>query len=1054
MGNSSKTFGKLTITLLLLLTISFSTLPAQAKYGGGTGEPNDPYLIFDADQMNTIGIDPNDWDKHFLLCADIDLSGFTGASFNIIGYCVDSWEDDKPFTGVFDGNGHTISNFSYTSTDMDYIGIFSYVNDFEAEIKNLVLIDPDVDAGTGGYVGSLVGWFRGGTMTDCYVEGAAVAGTEGVGGLVGQNGICYHPDECHGGKMSNCYSTGSVSGYWAVGGLVGKSNGGTIYNCYSDSVVSGTTGVGGLMGDNEEGAIFNSYSHSSVSGNEQVGGLLGSNNWGTVTSSYSTGGVSGDDHVGGLTGYNEGGWIESSFWDIQRSGQTDSAGGTDKTTAEMQDVSTFMEAGWDFVGEPDGPHDVWAEPAGGGYPILCWQLPPFFGLPGFSGGSGTAEDPYLISTADELNSIGHNPRLMAAHFKLIDDINLTGTDLFLIGSELFPFRGVFDGNGRKISNFTYSSTDADLIGLFTYVYGENAIIKDLGLITPDVEVGTGYYLGSLVGRLFEGNVTDCYVDGGSVSGNFCVGGLVGANNRGTINNCRTTAGVSGYFYVGGLLGYNYYGAIINSYSGADVNGDYYAGGLVGDNDWGSTITNCHTTGIVSGGGYVGGLVGHNWGTISNCNTTGTVSGSGTVGGLAGSSSGSPGEITKCYTTGDVGGGSSVGGLVGSNSSTMTDCYAAGDVRGEYDVGGLAGSHSHRTITNCCATGDVSGTGWCVGGLVGSSSFGTISNCYAKGSASGVKYVGGLAGWNRKGTISECYSRGGVSGTRNPVGGLVGGNRYGTITYSYSTGKVEFGGLVGENLLGSVSASFWDVNTSGQTTSNGGTGKTTVEMQMMSTFIDAGWDFNTPVWAIDEGSDYPRLWWEMIPVMHGEPEITLGTTNTIFWEPVCCDFEYYAECAEDADFTSIIHNTGWIKETSCEFTGLQLGLWYWYRLKAKNSAGAETEWSNIESSHQVKLADFIGALDTMLEPETLKSKNLKGPLLNKINVAVEMIDEGLYEDALSKLRNDILQKTNGCIETGEPDKNDWIITCEQQSVTYPLIIETIEYVNTLMEQSPN
>jgi len=1064
----------LIVTVVLVVGVVGST--AQGKYGGGTGEPNDPYLIYTAEQMNEIGLNEDDWNKCFKLMADIDLSGFTGTSFNIIGYCVDSWEDDKPFTGVFDGNGHTISNFSYTSTDIDYIGIFAYVNDFEAAIKDLGLIDPDVDAGTGCFVGSLVGWFRGGTITDCYVDGAAVAGTEGVGGLVGQNGICYHADECHGGKMSNCYSTGTISGYSAVGGLVGKSNGGTIYNCYSDSIVSGTTGIGGLLGDNEEGAIFNSYSHSGVSGNDQVGGLLGSNHWGTVSSSYSTGGVSGDDQVGGLAGYNSGGGVASSFWDIQTSGQATSAGGTGKTTAEMQDPSTFMDAGWDFVGKVDGPHDVWAEPAGGGYPILCWQLPPFFGLPGFSGGLGTNDEPYLISTANELNSIGHNPRLMVAHFKLIDDIDLTGTDLFLIGSELFPFRGVFDGNGRKISNFTYSSTDADQIGLFKYVYGENALIKDLGVIAPDVDVGRGYYVGSLVGRLFEGKVTNCYVQGGSVSGNFCVGSLVGDNNRGTLTNCHATGEVSGYFYVGGLLGQSYYGTINNCDSEADVYGGHYAGGLLGYNDFGSTINNCNTTGTVSGDGYVGGLVGDNFATISNCNTTGTVSGNGSVGGLAGESS--YGKITNCYAVGEVRGGDFAGGLVGDNSSTMTNCYADGDVSGEYNVGGLAGRHSYRTMTNCYATGDASGTGWSVGGLVGHNYSGTISNCYAKGTASGNMYVGGLAGWNQKGTISHCYSTGGASGTRSNVGGLVGSNYGGatinncystgsaagnedvggfagsnnsTITNCYSTGGVsghsDAGGFVGDNYWGKVTASFWDVNTSGQTTSDGGTGLVTNEMQIRSTFEGAGWDFNTPVWTIDEGVDYPRLWWELTPVLHTEPEVTLETSNTIYWEPVPGANEYYAECAEDANFTSILYNTGWITETSYEFTGLELGQQYWYSVKARNAEGTETNWSNVESSLQGTLAD---AVEVLLEPESLKNENMKNALLNKIDAALKMIEEGNYTGALSKLRNDILAKMNGCGEKGEPDKNDWIITCEEQSEQYRLVMETIEYVKSLME----
>ena len=219
------------------------------------------------------------------------------------------------------------------------------------------------------------------------------------------------------------------------------------------------------------------------------------------------------------------------------------------------------------------------------------------------------------------------------------------------------------------------------------------------------------------------------------------------------------------------------------------------------------------------------------------------------------------------------------------------------------------------------------------------------------------------------------------------------------------------------------------------------------MQTMSTFTDAGWDFNTPVWTIDEGVDYPRLWWEFVPVLHTEPEVTLGTSNTITWEPVPGVNDYYAECAADANFTSIIYNTGWITETTYEFTGLELGQRYWYSVKARNSAGTETGWSNVESSLQVTLTD---AVDIMLDPATLKNKNMKNALLNKIDEVLEMIDDGLYEDALSKLEHDILAKMNGCGETGEPDKNDWIITCEEQSTLYPLVIETIEYVEGLVE----
>ena len=67
---------RLAISLFLVM-LYFSGSPAQAQYGGGTGMADDPFLIYTAEQMNAIGANPNDWDKHFKLVADIDLSAYT-----------------------------------------------------------------------------------------------------------------------------------------------------------------------------------------------------------------------------------------------------------------------------------------------------------------------------------------------------------------------------------------------------------------------------------------------------------------------------------------------------------------------------------------------------------------------------------------------------------------------------------------------------------------------------------------------------------------------------------------------------------------------------------------------------------------------------------------------------------------------------------------------------------------------------------------------------------------------------------------------------------------
>jgi hypothetical protein len=441
---------------------------AQRKYAGGTGEPNEPYLIYTPEQMNTIGLNEEDWDKHFKLMANIDLSKYTGTFFNIIGYW-NSRSDNKPFTGMFNGNNHVIYNFIYESNSINCMGLFGYVNGENVEIKNLGLIDPDVVARVGNYVGSLVGCVEKGSITTCYVEGGRVSGNNYVGGLIGHHGVggLIEPHDpntprrrtitdshatasvtgylCVGGvvgsntgMISDCYSGGSVSGYsnvgglvgqndyggnitncdstgnvkgdmtvgglvgencetimncytsgivigeWLVGGLVGN-NGGNIIKCYSIVMVNGVGYVGGLVGGNggstTNGNITACYSTGSVNGDRSVGGLVGINSYGgdggDITNCYNTGVVIGNEDVGGLVGRNNSlGRITSSFWDIETSGLTGSDGGVGLTTAEMQMASTFLDAGWDFVGETEnGTEDIWWIDEGQGYPILSWELP-------------------------------------------------------------------------------------------------------------------------------------------------------------------------------------------------------------------------------------------------------------------------------------------------------------------------------------------------------------------------------------------------------------------------------------------------------------------------------------------------------------------------------------------------------------------------------------------------------------------------------------------------------------------------------------------------------
>ena len=393
----------ITIMASLLCGLSFFPSPAQAKYGGGTGEPNDPYLIYTAEQMNAIGADYNDWDKYFKLMADVDLGQFDGKEgrekFNVIGV---TWYN--PFAGVFDGNDHTISNLTFDFNGVDHVGLFGCI--VWGEVKNLGIESVSI-SGNAIIVGGLCGYNEG-KITNSYSTGS-VSGDESVGGLCGFNQgtimNCYSIADVNGvsavgglvginrsfppfvhGRIYNSYSTGSVSGYERVGGLVGFESVGYIRSCYSTCDVTGSSDVGGLVGYKERDGISNCYSTGDVNGIEGVGGLVGTNWYSArISNCYSVGRVDGNDYVGGLVGRNGSydepecysGLITSSYWDIENSGepnmcgyQSDCSSGCDpnygKTTYQLHQQSTFTD--WDFI-------NVWNIGENQTYPYLRVYLP-------------------------------------------------------------------------------------------------------------------------------------------------------------------------------------------------------------------------------------------------------------------------------------------------------------------------------------------------------------------------------------------------------------------------------------------------------------------------------------------------------------------------------------------------------------------------------------------------------------------------------------------------------------------------------------------------------
>ncbi|MGA2093665.1 MAG: hypothetical protein ABSH16_09700 [Sedimentisphaerales bacterium] len=269
----------------------------------------------------------------------------------------------------------------------------------------------------------------------------------------------------------------------------------------------------------------------------------------------------------------------------------------------------------------------------------------------YSGGSGTAGDPYLISNAADLNTLGATSADWSKCFKLTADINLsayTGTQYKIIGNSTPQFTGSFDGDGHIIRNLTYTTTAAtSYVGLFGDTNG--ASIKNLGLEDVNIYAGGGR-TGCLAGEQDYGTITSCYSTG-SVNSNSA----------------------SSYAYTGGLVGYQFRGAITSSYSSSSVictaKSPAISGGLVGWLDDSSITSSCSTGNIVatstSTNAYAGGLVGtttpyDGFGNISSCYSKGNV-------------------VSVSYgpsgTTVDV----FAGGLVAVCEANVVNCYSTGQV---------------------------------------------------------------------------------------------------------------------------------------------------------------------------------------------------------------------------------------------------------------------------------------------------------------------------------------------------------------------------------------
>lgn len=209
------------------------------------------------------------------------------------------------------------------------------------------------------------------------------------------------------------------------------------------------------------------------------------------------------------------------------------------------------------------------------------------------------------------------------------------------------------------------------------------------------------------------------------------------------------------------------------------------------------------------------------------------------------------------------------GIFDGNGKQITGLFIKRQEEGQALFKAISGG----TLKNICLTNiNIELCGHNGATLIGVSNGGNILNCCScNGIVRGYTYssaVGGLVGSNG-GTIKNCYSNVQVLGGYN-VGGISGGNStYSKVINSYSSGTSKIGLMGSSSNPSGVINSYWDMETSNQTISTGGIGKTTLEMKTPSTFID--WDKEKlengkGVWILQDGQ-YPKLWFEKPPAKH-------------------------------------------------------------------------------------------------------------------------------------------------------------------------------------------
>ncbi|MDA3884892.1 MAG: hypothetical protein PF638_04790 [Candidatus Delongbacteria bacterium] len=863
---------------MLILILGLSLFAQTTPQGSGT--EGNPYVIESLSNLDWVGQYWGNWNKYYIQANDIDVSDTqnwnSGAGWIPIG----NWS--TYFTGSYDGQGFSIDGLFINRPSDNNVGFFGAIDG--GTVKNVVFTNVNItgSANIGGIVGNLDNSIS--LISNCKISGY-VKGVQTTGGFVGakMNGTIQN-------SSANCYVE-TMGG----GGFAGNNSGGTISECYNYGKVASikysgeTFYLGGFMGSNSLGSTVqrcfsgaNVEDHSNTSSTGSVGGFAGVNTGSVITDCYSTGNVLSEvgstPYLGGFAGKNiNGANIYNSF-------SIGSVAGSVVTGGFVGDnyISNVYNSFWD------------TENSG----VLTSQ-----------GGTGKTtlemKDSTTFTDAGwDLNSVW--------------DVSLRAN------------------TGYPILRWKYSGLLPEILTLSVNNIMTNSAETECSLIYLGQTDPTMY--GACWNTTGSPTLSDSYTDEGgiNVSENFSsvITNLLpnsiyytrafATNSNGTTYGDDISFKTAVISKIPPLSGDGtdmdpYHISSIENLYWLSQNSDEWDKHYIQTSDidasqtillddgagWWAIGDNHEISGWKSfTGSYDGqnhyinglyvdrtnqciGLFGKiNGGTIQNIRITNSfIKGYSSVGGLAGISYS---EIKNCYFTGTVQGTSSVGGLLGYNYGAVEECFSSGTINAEGATacGGLIGVN-YSTLLNCYSTCDINGnaSSYQIGGLIG------FTDNYTDHPA-----------------IDKCFSSGIVTDGYDYIGGLIG------INYQ---GYTE------------IANSFWDTETSGQISSDGGTAKTSAEMKSVMTYTDAGWDFTT-VWKLDgfNNGGYPWLKWANFtdPQPSNISLNVVGTEATLGWDALsgADTYNVYSSLDPNALFpdewtleASEVSDTSWVDDLAAE-----------------------------------------------------------------------------------------------------------------------------------------